>query len=83
MRNTQRILIFFIIIIIHSSLIQIQQIQSESLQSTSWIVDKDGQGDYISIQKAINNANDGDTITILEGIYYESLIINKTLSIKG
>jgi parallel beta-helix repeat protein len=39
--------------------------------------------DYKTIQGAIDAANPGDTITIAPGIYHESLIINKTLTIIG
>jgi parallel beta-helix repeat protein len=38
---------------------------------------------YRSIQKAIDLAQDGDTIYIFEGVYNESLQINKQLSIVG
>jgi len=39
--------------------------------------------DYGSIQEAINNASDGQTIYVRSGVYYERLIINKTLRIIG
>ena len=35
------------------------------------------------IQDLINNASDGDTIYIPSGIYYENIIINKTISLVG
>ena len=37
----------------------------------------------ISIQQAIDNASDGDTIYIWAGTYYENIIINKSLTIIG
>ena len=40
-------------------------------------VDDDGTADYTSIQEAIDNAPDGETIYVFSGIYYESLNINK------
>jgi parallel beta-helix repeat protein len=38
---------------------------------------------YSTIQEAINNAADGDTIFVNEGTYYEHVVINKTLSLLG
>ena len=40
---------------------------------TTWATASD------SIQKCINICNDGDTVIVANGIYKESLIINKTL----
>jgi len=39
--------------------------------------------DYASIQEAINNANEGDTITVKAGTYYENVIVDKPLTIKS
>jgi nitrous oxidase accessory protein len=39
--------------------------------------------DFISIQDAIDNALDGDTIYVYEGIYYENIIINKSINVIG
>jgi nitrous oxidase accessory protein NosD len=36
-----------------------------------------------SIQKAINNANEGDTILVKAGTYYESIVVNKTVNVVG
>ena len=48
-----------------------------------WIVDDEGDGDFRSIQKAINNANPGDTIEVYSGIYYKDITIDKKLVLKG
>lgn len=45
------------------------------------IVDCNGNGDYISIQKAIDDANPGDSIIVLPGTYTENLLVYKPLSI--
>ncbi len=44
-------------------------------------VDGDGKGDYTSIQQAVNNSVDGDTILVNKGIYVENVIVDKKLAI--
>jgi len=39
--------------------------------------------DYATIQEAISNANDGDTIFVKAGIYHESVAVTKSLSLIG
>jgi len=39
--------------------------------------------DYPTIQAAIDNASQGDTILVKSGIYYETLVINKSLLLIG
>jgi parallel beta-helix repeat protein len=39
--------------------------------------------DYSSIQAAVDNANDDDTIFVRSGIYYENLIVDKSLALRG
>lgn len=46
-------------------------------------VKDDGTADYIKIQDAIENASFADTIFVYEGIYNETIIIDKTLRIEG
>jgi len=38
---------------------------------------------YSSIQEAINNTYEGDTIHISSGTYYENVVVNKTVSLVG
>jgi parallel beta-helix repeat protein len=47
------------------------------------IVEKNGGGDYTTIQEAINNALDGTTIFIKKGVYNEILTIKKPLILIG
>jgi parallel beta-helix repeat protein len=39
--------------------------------------------DFPTIQEAINSAVDGDTILVTIGIYYENVVVNKTVSLVG
>ncbi|MBT0160806.1 PKD domain-containing protein [Candidatus Bathyarchaeota archaeon A05DMB-2] len=39
--------------------------------------------DYPTIQEAINNASNGDTVYVRQGIYFENIILNKTISLVG
>ncbi len=42
-----------------------------------------GPGNYTHIQDAIDNATDGDTIFVYNGVYYESIIVNKSINLIG
>jgi len=39
--------------------------------------------DYLTIQEAINNANEGDTVFVRNGTYYENVVVNKSISLVG
>ncbi|UCE36616.1 MAG: right-handed parallel beta-helix repeat-containing protein [Thermoplasmata archaeon] len=40
-------------------------------------------GAFTSIQDAINASKDGDTVFVYSGIYYENIIVNKTINLTG
>jgi parallel beta-helix repeat protein len=42
-----------------------------------------GSGNYTTIQSAIDNASDGDTIFVYSGIYYENVIVDKSICLLG
>jgi len=46
-------------------------------------VRSDGNGNYTSIQDAIDAASPGDTVYVWSGTYYEPLIVNKTINLIG
>jgi parallel beta-helix repeat protein len=58
-------------------------IQPAKAESRTWIVDDDGPADFSTIQEAINHAAEGDTVFVHSGIYYEEVIVDKTLSLIG
>jgi len=39
--------------------------------------------DYPTIQEAINKANNGDTVYVRQGTYFENIVVNKTISLVG
>lgn len=51
----------------------------------SWIVDDEGDGDFMSIQDAIDNPDveTGDTIFVFGGTYFENVVIDKQLNFIG
>lgn len=42
-----------------------------------------GEGNYTTIQDAIDNASDGDTVFVYSGTYYENVIVNKSINLIG
>ena len=51
--------------------------------ATNWSVDGSGGADFSGIQEAINNASVGDTIIVHSGVYYENVVVNKSVTLKG
>jgi len=49
----------------------------------TWVVDDDGKGDFETIQDAVNASEDGDTIRVWEGVYYENVVVEKSVSLVG
>ena len=54
-------------------------------EARTWYVDDDGGAgaDFEKVQDAINASGDGDEIRVFEGIYYENVVVNKTVSLIG
>ena len=57
--------------------------QTKIVDGSVLYVGGDGPNNYTSIQSAIRNASDGDTIIVFGGVYREYISINKKLSIIG
>jgi nitrous oxidase accessory protein NosD len=51
--------------------------------ATNWSVDSNGGADFTRIQDAINNASDGDAILVHSGVYYENVVVDKSVTLKG
>jgi len=68
-------ILFFILFIILFS--------TGNMEARIITVDDDGGGDFKSIQDAINSSENGDTILISDGIYHESVIVNRSINLEG
>jgi PKD repeat protein len=79
MRNINKKIFLFILIGFLFSII----IHSHLGNATELAVNLNSSISYQSIQQAINDASSNDTILISDGIYVESIIIDKPLTIQG
>jgi len=80
--NSEALTLFFVVLLSCCIVCSLSFIRTVTASRT-WTVDDDGSSDYGAIQQAINYANDGDTILVHSGTYYENLVVNKSLSIIG
>jgi len=58
-------------------------IQPVKAEPRTWTVDDDGPADFNKIQEAVNAAGSGDIIFVKAGIYYENVVVNRSLSLIG
>ena len=75
-----------IIIVIATSLVWViflLLVVADNGQGRTIIVDDDGKEEFTSVQDAINESNDGDIIRVFAGTYYESVVVNKSISLVG
>ena len=77
------LLMVLLALFLTSTLTLALRIQLVKSQPRTWTVDDDGTADFHTIQEAINAANDGDTIYVHNGTYYENIVVNKTVSLVG
>lgn len=57
--------------------------EKSSTEKYDIYVDDDGPADYISIAEAIKASEDGDSIFVYNGIYYENIEIDKRITLIG
>jgi nitrous oxidase accessory protein len=70
------VIAFFISVFIAPALVGLQFVEAESKIITV-------PDDYSSIQAAIDNADDGDTIYVKKGVYVENPVVNKSIALVG
>jgi len=70
------IMLILLLVGIFTLALNIQPVKSE--HGTVTVPD-----DYPTIQEAINNVNEGDTIYVKAGTYYENVVVNKAVSLIG
>ncbi len=82
--NMNKITIYFLLFVLIIPSYGFADINDNNFcQSNTYYVDISGNGDFISIQDAINSASNGDTIVVRQGEYNEQIIIDKSLTITG
>jgi parallel beta-helix repeat protein len=54
-----------------------------NVSARTWTVDDSGGADFTKIQDAINNASSRDTILVYSGTYFENVVVNKQLVLRG
>ena len=71
------------VVVLFLSICVIPDVVSNATNKGIIYVDDDGTADYTRIQDAIENASGGDTIFVYSGIYYENVIVDKSICLLG
>jgi len=58
-------------------------VTAQGVEASTITVNDNGGADYRRIQDAIDNADEGDTIRVYRGTYYESVVVNKKVDLIG
>ena len=66
-----------------SGTVVIKRTYNSSYFGNTLYVGGSGDGNYTKIQDAIDDASEGDTVFVYNGIYYENIIINKSINLIG
>ena len=57
---------------------------SQPTSRGNWLyVGGSGPGNYTTIQSAIDHANPGDTVFVYSGLYFENVLVDKPLDVRG
>jgi uncharacterized repeat protein (TIGR01451 family) len=57
--------------------------ESTTVSATTYFVGGTGNGNYTSIQTAIDKASEGDTVFVYTGTYTEHVLVNKSINLIG
>jgi nitrous oxidase accessory protein len=79
------VLILFIVMCINpsSAVNNVKKPFTPIFNGNTLYVGGNGTGNYSIIQDAIENASNGDTVFVYNGIYYENVVVNKTINLIG
>ncbi len=55
----------------------------EDLDNNILYVGRSGQAEFLTVNDAINKSQNGDSIIVYAGIYYENILINKSINLIG
>jgi parallel beta-helix repeat protein len=69
------------ILVISATILVLSFVGTSSART--WYVDDSGGANFTGIQEAISAASDGDNIVVRDGIYTETVNVNKTLTIRS
>ena len=75
-------IIILVSLLILTTIITNPSVLSEETQAILY-VDDDGNEEYSTISEALNNATDGDTIYVYNGVYQGYFLINKSINLIG
>ena len=56
---------------------------SQNTEGTTLTVDDNGNAEYPSIQDAVDAADEGDTVKVWEGTYYENVKVDRSIDVIG
>ena len=76
-------IIFFLVISSVPYSILSNEISTGTFDGNTLYVGGTGPGNYSKIQDAIDNASNGDMVFVYEGIYFENVIVDKSINLIG
>lgn len=81
MKALSKVIVFLLALFLFSA--SMTTLLNQVTATRRWTVDDDGPADFHRIQDAIDAAMPGDIVYVLNGTYYENILISKTLSLVG
>jgi len=72
-----------VVLLVGASIFPITIVNASNGNGNTLYVGGTGPGNYTYIQHAIENASDGDTVFVFSGTYYESIVVDKEITLVG